>query len=551
MKTASAVDKPLKSALKPRSRGRRVTIELYALVSSSFIWACGQWLLAPTLPYFAMEKGADAFQFAMISSAYAACQMISSPLLGVPLPPISVLSDKIGRRPVLLIGLGATTVLYVLMSFVRSVLELLLARAALGFFSGTAAAEVAYIADLTSRTERQGWIKLQSTLQTAGCLLGPAVGGILAPYSARQMGEDSAFEHLCHAMAMLCLINFVIGAFFFTPPPPCAPKTSVSLQEPLPHKSLRAVLRSSFTHPTTGPLLVAGFLDCFSLAVSDGPEAYFLRDQFSFGPAEQAKFMMTCSASSLIWGSVVTFVGEALPAKAACVIFSFGSACVMVILMVVRAWWAPYAYAVLFGFTVTVVEVASKTTLLGRLVPESQQGAMFGIESALINLGFSLGPLIGGSVYEDTHRALPYTISSLCFCCSALVYSSLPSSASPGGVSLLDAADSTVAENPQALEHLSNKVPLPGKRFGARLATEKARRVFFVCPDLYDKYRAQVPRVNSSERDEDDDPPPVQKSNTMGEERFSQAVADWDAMRDLSKSGQPRSHSYSDVGVPS
>ena len=63
----------------------------------------GQWILAPALPYFAMAKGCHAFHYAMISSAYAATQMLSSPLLGV-------LSDRLGRRPILLGGLAATSV---------------------------------------------------------------------------------------------------------------------------------------------------------------------------------------------------------------------------------------------------------------------------------------------------------------------------------------------------------------------------------------------------------------------------------------------------------
>ena len=51
-------------------------------VSSSFVWACGQWILAPAMPYFAMAKGCQAFHYAIISSAYAASQLISSPILG-------------------------------------------------------------------------------------------------------------------------------------------------------------------------------------------------------------------------------------------------------------------------------------------------------------------------------------------------------------------------------------------------------------------------------------------------------------------------------------
>ena len=64
-------------------------------------------------------------------------------------------------------------------------------------------------------------------------------------------------------------------------------------------------------------------------AVSDGPEAFFLHDQYGFAPEQQAQFMMICSASSLLWGSLAPYVGTLLPAKLICVFFSMSTAGVM------------------------------------------------------------------------------------------------------------------------------------------------------------------------------------------------------------------------------
>ncbi|CAE7667553.1 tetA [Symbiodinium pilosum] len=527
---------PLKPALKPQSRNNRAAqIELGALICSSFIWACGQWILAPALPYFAMAKGCHAFHYAMISSAYAACQMLSSPLLGV-------LSDRLGRRPILLGGLAATAVVYLLMANANSIFQLVLARGALGFVSGTMAAEVAYMADLTWKSDRAYWVNLQARLQAAGCLLGPAIGGMVAPYERKRFESHFQFEHLCYAISGLCVLNFVIGAWFFTCPENLkSVKAAPRMESDSPRRKI-SVLSSNFMHGPTKMLLVACFIDGFSLAVSDGPEAFFLHDQYGFAPEQQAQFMMICSASSLLWGSLAPYVGTLLPAKLICVFFSMSTAGVMVLMTWSRAWWTPYLYAMLFGCTATLVEVVSKASLVGSLVPEKHQAAVYGMERGLLNLGFSLGPLVGGSIYE-TSLGLPYTVSACCLCASALVYLSLPisssaSSRTSAGNPLLE-EEIEDNEGKEALEHWSNQAPLPAKRFGATLATEKARRVYFVCPDLYEAYRYQADQKRRHSFNESN----IQvagRSNTIGEESFSLAV---DHGRFLAKHGDSKSAS--------
>jgi len=458
-----------------------------------------------------MAKGCHAFHYAMISSAYAATQMLSSPLLGV-------LSDRIGRRPILLGGLAATSVVYLLMANASTIFQLLLARGALGFVSGTMAAEVAYMADLTWKSDRAYWVNLQARLQAAGCLLGPAIGGMVEPYERKRFESHFEFEHLCYAISGLCVLNFIIGVKFFTCPKTVkAARPSVQTPADSPRRKI-SVVSSNFLHGPTKLLMLACFIDGFSLAVSDGPEAFFLHDQYGFAPEQQAQFMMTCSASSLLWGSLATYMGKLLPAKLTCVVFTISTAGVMVLMTLSRAWWTPYLYAVLFGCFATLVEVTSKASLVNTLVPEKQQAAVYGMQRGLLNLGFSLGPLVGGGTYE-TSRGLPYTISACCLCISALIYLSLPSSLTPGGDSLLG-DDIEDTESKEALEHLSNQAPLPAKRFGATHATEKARRVYFVCPDLYEAYREQAEQKRRHSFTES----ALQaagRSNTIGEESFS------------------------------
>lgn len=151
-----------------------------------------------------------------------------------------------------------------------------------------------------------------------------------------------------------------------------------------------------------------------------------------------------------------------------------------------RSWWTPYLYATLFGCTATIVEVVSKTSLVGQLVAEKHQAAVYGMERGLLNLGFSMGPLVGGAIYEDSF-GLPYTVSACCLCVSSLVYLTLPGRPGPGGEHLLE--DMADGDGREAWEHMGNQAPLPAKRIGAVIAAERARRVYFVCPELYEAYQ--------------------------------------------------------------
>lgn len=463
---------------------------------------CGEFVLAPTLPFFAMGKGATAVDWAMITSGFSLCQLVGSPLLGM-------LSDRVGRRPVLLAELAAASVLYFLLGTVQSVNMLLLVRVALGFTVGASAAGTACIIELTEgkKEDRPFWLGLQKTLQAAGTIIGPALGGIIAPFSKRALNEKVTFTHCCKVVSGVCALNFVIGFIFFTEPKSLRfnhPK-SAAIKEAATGDNFNdrsepfvSFLRRRFNGPLR--LLVAGFLDCFAMAVSDGPEAYFLKDTFNFGPRSLSGFFMVCAASTLVWANAVPYVTKRLGAKNACVYFSLASGTVMLTLLVFRFWWAPYLYAFLIGCTVTIVEVISHTTLLCGIVAESQQGAVYGMQSALINLGFVLGPPLGGAIYQWTGKGVPYCVSFVTFCLSALIYSSLPCEESQSESLLGDGLRSSTT--PRALQHMAHEQGLANKRGTARLCTERKQkyRTFFVDHALYDEFvdsQAGVKRSHS------------------------------------------------------
>jgi len=463
----------LRPAIKERSvLRRRPTMQLVALLLSGALNACGALILSPVLPFYAINHaGADALDLALISSVYSLFQMLSSPLLGA-------LSDKVGRRPVLLAGLSASAALYLLQALADTVPKLLLARAALGLAGGTVPVEVALLTELTTKDERPAVLGLQTTLITMGAFFGPAVGAAFT---------GDGFPFLCQIMGGVCLLNLLLGLLFFTEPKrPEAPKLPPQGDSFRSVSSRKSGGLFSKLNTRVVMLLVAAFMDCFALGVSDGPEAYFLKENFGFTEPHLAAFFMVCSASSLIWVNAVPRIMRQASPKVVCSAFSIGSVAAMSTLFFFVDPWEPYVYAFLSSFTVTVVETVSTTSLVNNMVGRDQQGTIYGIESALLNAGFCLGPPLGGYLYRYDHYA-PYAVSVGCFTVSALTYACLPRGIPRLSLLLVDADQDGVPDPPRssrAMQNLMDKAPLPNKNFAPRLVADRVRQAWFVDPEM-------------------------------------------------------------------
>jgi len=440
---------------------KRFTIEVWAVLFSGALNACGALILSPVLPFYAIDRaGASALDLAMMSSAYSFCQMVSSPLMGN-------ISDRFGRRPVLLAGIAASSAFFFAQAMANTVPKLLAARAALGLAAGTLPVEVAYITDLTTREERPGVLRRQSQLIMAGAFLGPPVGSVF---------RGDSFPILCHIMGGVCLLNFLVGIACFTEPNQSevvvTPAADDKTNETTP-------VISRFSSKTSTLLLFAAFMDCFALAVSDGPEAYFLRNNFNFGEPHLAAFFMVCSATGLIVANTVSCVLRWLRPKVACMVFSLGSAASVSTLFVFKDAFEPYLYAFLSSCTVTIVESVSASALISTLVTEDQQGTMYGVESALLNAGFFLGPPLGGFLFDYDNYA-PYAVSIACFVLSACAYAMLPS---------IDASEALLSRKrgvTKTINHLVDKGPLPNKSFAVQfMAADRARQTWFVDQEMH------------------------------------------------------------------
>jgi multidrug resistance protein len=164
---------------------------LVVLMITAFVDMVGLLMVLPLLPFYAKALGAGGLVVGVLVSSFAIAQLVSAPIWGR-------FSDRYGRRPALLVGLGASAVAYVIFGFADSLWLLFLSRLVQGAGGGTVSVIQAYVADATrpqDRAKSLGWL---SAATNAGVALGPLLGSLAA-------GAGRAAPGL--VAAALCVVN--------------------------------------------------------------------------------------------------------------------------------------------------------------------------------------------------------------------------------------------------------------------------------------------------------------------------------------------------------
>src|SRR5712691_1813230 len=214
----------------PTSRSR-----LGVIFFTVFIDLVGFGIVLPILPYYAQSFGARGLLFGALVGAYSGMQFLATAVLGR-------LSDRVGRRPILLTTMVINAAGYVLFALAGSYVVLFVARLVSGFAGGNISAAQAYVADITTPAERSKGMGIVGAAFGLGFIVGPALGGLAAHYGG----------HLAPGLvaAGLSLLNFC-SAYAILPE---------SLKEE--HRVTRELfdfghLVEALTHPRVAPLMIA------------------------------------------------------------------------------------------------------------------------------------------------------------------------------------------------------------------------------------------------------------------------------------------------------
>lgn len=260
-----------------------------------FVDLLGFGLILPLLPYYAETFGATATLIGLLVASYAAASLIGAPLMGR-------LSDRYGRRPILLLSVAGTFIGYLLLGFAPSIGTFLanlfavhaanaftigiffLSRMIDGFTGGNITVAQAYITDMTDEANRSKGLGLIGSAFGLGFIIGPAAGGLLSRWG---------YNVPAFAAGGLAFIN-LISIFFFLPESLAIERREAAKKQSRPAITAKALIEA-LNRPKVGPLLLVRFFIMLGFAMF----------QTVFVLYAQRRLNMSSQSTGL----VLTFVG--------------------------------------------------------------------------------------------------------------------------------------------------------------------------------------------------------------------------------------------------
>lgn len=357
---------------------------LFFILILAFINAIGYGIVAPVYPRLVQTithggVSQAGYYYTLLFTVYSVMQFLFAPIIGR-------LSDRFGRRPLLLLPIAALFLQYVVAATAQSIIWLFVAEAIAGICGGSIVAVGAYVADITPPEKRGRSFGTIWGTAAVGKMIGPLIGGILS-----SRGYRFAFG----AAAVLTVINFL--------------NSLILVPESLPASSRRPLNPKNFNpFAFVGPWktlqvsfgLVAGFLLSI-VAVSAAAPVMILFLQARFGwSVKDVGTYMTFNAMAIVLGQVVftrvlsPFIGDRRSVFLGLLLRSLG----WTLIAFATSGWQMYA---LLAFSVigSVVQPLMGA-FLSRQVPSGTQGELQGVLTRAAVVAEAVGPICGGAIYR-------------------------------------------------------------------------------------------------------------------------------------------------------
>lgn len=378
---------------------------LLTLFLTVLIDLLGFGIVIPLLAVYSKAYQASETELGLLFATFSAMQLVFAPFWGR-------LSDRIGRRPVLIGGLVGTAASYVVFANANSMPWLFASRALAGFFGANLATAQAYIADTTPEKDRAKAMGLIGAAFGIGFTIGPFVGGELTAFSVQAPGYAAAGLSLCAAL---------FGFFNLPEPKAIAKGSRVYGQEQM----LRA-----FTTPRFTTVLVLNFLAILAFSCFEAMFTRFGLARFpqNFGvpvPIEHATTDQVMASaryagrylgfigilSALIQGGLIRRLVPRFGELKLIVAGPFLLGVAMLIVGLAPSWTFVIVGCVLMpiGFG---VNNPSLNSLLSRTAPVAEQGAWLGISQSAASAARMTGPPIAGFCFDHLGAASPFYLAA-------------------------------------------------------------------------------------------------------------------------------------------
>src|SRR3954471_14551183 len=387
--------------------------KLVVLMVTAFIDMAGLLMVIPLLPFYAKSMGAGGFVVGAMISSFAIAQLLSAPVWGR-------FSDRYGRRPALLVGLGAAAIAYVIFAYANSLWLLFLARLVQGAGGGTVGVIQAYVADAVEPKDRAKGLGWLSASTNAGVALGPVLGSAAYTWSIHAPGLLAA---------VLCTLNMMFAAKFLG--------ESRDMVEAKKHVQKKGRSREAVLHVITHSSEPASrliWIYAIAMGAFTGMNAVlalFLSARFGVTAKTIGFFYMYIGTISMltragILGRAVDKFGEPKLSRFGLTILAIG----LFALPFMHPRADPAAVAARFDLPLRLVSVLPYlplgaavaliplgtaftfpcvTALLSRVIPSNERGLYMGVQQTFGGTARVLFPLLTGLLF-DRHIELPFIV---------------------------------------------------------------------------------------------------------------------------------------------
>ena len=369
-------------------------------------------MIIPLSPYLARDFGADDLEVGLLMSVYSLAQLMFAPLWGY-------LSDRLGRRPIILGCLIGSSLFYLWFSFATTLETLFLTRILAGVFGAVMSVSMACIADVTGEKERSKNMGLVGAAIGLGFIVGPFLGGLFGSLG-RYWGDSPPFGSSLAAFGafIVCVINLIITFCFLRESFVKSNHSSLSVKNILlniktMHQSRIRQLLSAFRYPVLNQTLFMYFLLTLALAGIEASLFLYVRDRLSWShfPASigftYIGLMMVFTQGFLVRKLIPAF-GEYKTVMWGLIVAGIGFAGVG---MTNWLWFLAMSVTLLcIGYGLASTCLSGAVSLL---TSRDQQGGIFGVHQSLFSMGRIMGPALGGWFYRDISPSSPFFISGL------------------------------------------------------------------------------------------------------------------------------------------
>ena len=366
-----------------------VLVVVFATILIDFI---GFSVLIPILPLFAKRLGATPVQVALLLALYALAQLLFSPIWGW-------VSDRIGRRPVILVSLAGTVLSFLVLAFADSIPALYAARIVAGFFAATIGAAQAVVTDVTRPEDRARGMAVIGAAFGAGMIVGPMLGGLLS-----EVGEKFPF----YGVAALAAVNGVL-AFARLPesrPPELAKPGGFELLHSLVPTPLRLVVA---VHERRISLFLYFFFHLFTaFAVLEALITLYVGRRFGASMFDVGLLFA--------WIGLVLVLTQAVALRRLArrldeaQLVALGLATMGIGLAALPAlagfrWFFAAGAVIAFG---NGIAIPAFTSLYSKACRAERAGELLGQSQAMATTGRIVGPVCGGLLMESISPGAPF-----------------------------------------------------------------------------------------------------------------------------------------------